>query len=104
LEISVQKKHRAISTFLIVGISLIFSLAEAHSDYSAIVEADFLTLELKFEAGDIDDLLVEKQINWDFIPSESLEISTLETDLPGFLIIFSFQIVSIDPPFSVLRC
>jgi len=100
----VQKKHRAISTFLIVGISLLFSLASTYSYYNSTVEADFLNLGVKFEAGDIDDFLVDKQINLDFIPSESLAISSLEIDLHGFLIIFSFQIVSIDPPFSVLRC
>ena len=99
-----QKKHRPISTFLIVGISLIFSLASAHSNYNSILEADFLTLGEKFEAGDIADILVDKQINLDFIPSESLAIGSLEIDLHGFLSMFSFQIVPIAPPLSVLRC
>jgi hypothetical protein len=100
----VLRKHRAISTFLIVGISLIFSLASAYSYYNTMLEADFLTLGVKFEAGDIDDLLVDKQINLDFIPSGSLAIGSLEIALHEFLIMFSFQVVSIDPPFSVLRC
>jgi hypothetical protein len=104
LEISVPRKHRAISTFLIVGISLIFSLACAHANYNSLLEADFLTQGVKFEAGDIDDLCVDKQINWDFIPSESPVIGSLEIDLHGLLVVSSFQVVSIDPPFSVLRC
>lgn len=99
-----QKKHRTRSTFLIVGISLIFSLALAYSNYNAMVEADFLTLGIKFEAGDIDDFFIDKQINWDFIPNESLVIGSLEIDLHRLLVVSSFQVVSITPPFSVLRC
>ena len=99
-----MKKHRIISTFLIVGISLIFSLGSAYANYNSLVEADFLTPAVKFEAGDIDGLLVDKQINWDFIPSGSLVIGSLEIDLHGLLIMSSFQIGIIDPAFSVLRC
>lgn len=104
METSVLRKHRAISTFLIVGISLIFSLASAHANYNSLLEADFLTRGVKFEAGDIDDLLVDKQINLDFIPGEFSVIGSLEIDLHGLLVVSSFQVVSIDPPFSVLRC
>jgi len=98
------RKHRAISTFLIVGISLFFSIASAYANYKNLVEADFLTPAVKFEAEDIDDLLVDKQTNWDFMPSEFLVIESLEIDLPGLFIMSSFQMGFIAPPFSVLRC
>ena len=104
METRALKKHRAISTFLVVGISLIFSMASAYSDYNDLIEVDFFTRGVKYEAADIDDLLVDKQINLDFIQAEFSAIGSLEIDLHGLLIVSSFQVVSIDPPLSVLRC
>ncbi len=98
------RKHRVISTFLIVGIPFIFLLASTYSNYNILIEADFITDGTKFEAGDLDDLCVDKQINLVFMPSESFLIGSPEINLHGFLIRSSFEVVSINSPFSVLRC
>ncbi len=96
------KSHRTVATFLIVGISFVFILAPAHSNYNILMEADFITHGAKFEAGDLDDLWFDKQINWDFIPNESLVAASPETSLHGLLI--TPQVVPITSLFSVLRC
>ncbi len=97
------RKHRAISKFLIVGIPFIFLLASGYSHYNTMIEADFITHGTKFEAGDIDDLWVDKQINLDFLPSGSLIIISPGMSLHGLLI--TPQVVfSIDSLFSILRC
>jgi hypothetical protein len=98
------RKHRTTSTCLFIGVSIIFSLAPTYSNYNCLLEADFLTLGVKFEAGDIDDLLVDKQITLDFIPNEFLLIGSLEKDLHRLLILSSLQIVYSGLPFSPLRC
>ncbi len=97
-------KHRAISTFLIVNLSFIFLLAFAYSNYNDLVEADFLTRGAKFEAADLNDLWVDKQINLDFPPTESLIIASPTISLHRLLISVSYQVPSIDSFFSVLRC
>jgi hypothetical protein len=104
LGISMPRKHRAISTFLIVGISFIFILAYANFNYNILIEADFITHGKKFEAADLDNLWADKQINLDFMPGESLIISSPVINLPGLLIWTSFQVVSANSLFSVLRC
>jgi hypothetical protein len=101
---SMLRKHRAASTFLIVGISIIFSIASVYSNYNCLLEADFLIRGVKFEAGDIDDLLVDKQITLDFIPSKFLAMGSLGKDLHRLLILSSLQIVYSGLPFSPLRC
>jgi len=98
------RKNRTTSTFLIIGISIIFSVAPAYSNYNRLLEADFLAREVKFEAGDIDNLLVDRQINLDFIASESYLFGSLEKDLHRLLIMSSWQILSLGLSFSPLRC
>ena len=104
MEINV-KIHRVKPVFLIIGICLIFSIASAYANYNTMLEGDFLAPGAKFEAGDIADFLVDKQMNVDFVPSESFAIGSLEMDLSGFLISSSFfQMSSISSSFSILRC
>ncbi len=102
LEISMPRRHRAISAFLIMVTSLIFLAASAYTDYNSLLEADFLTRGLKFEACDIADISVDKSINLNFVPIEFSSMGSLENDLHGLFIV-SFP-VSIVPPSSVLRC
>ena len=97
-------KHRAISTFLILSLCLIFPLASAFSNFNTLIEADFLTHGAKFEAGDLNDLWVDKQANLDFIPTESIKIASPGISLYRLQIPSSYQVVSIDSSFSVLRC
>ena len=97
------RKHRIISQFLIVAIPFIFLLAYAYSNYNTLIEADFITHGTKFEAGDRGDLWVDRQINLDFIPGESLITASPETSLHGLLI--TPQVVaSINSLFFVRRC
>ncbi len=98
------KKHRTISTFLIVGIPFIFILACTYSNYNVLIEADFITDGTKYEAGDLDDLCVDKQLNFSFMLSESFLINSPEMDLHGVLIRTSFQVFSINSLSSILRC
>ncbi len=98
------KKHRAISTFLIVSLSLIFPMACAYFNYNTLTEADFFTHGAKFEAADFNDLWVDEQTNLDFMASESLIIASPEISLSRLLIPSSYQVVSIDSFLSVLRC
>jgi hypothetical protein len=98
------RKRRAISTFLILSLSFLFPLTSAYSNYNTLIEADFLTQGKKFEAGDLDNLWVDKQINWDFMPSESFVTASPEINLQGVLLAFSYQVISIDSSFFVLRC
>ena len=101
---SVLKKHQPTATFLILGISILFSVASLYSNYNCLLEADFLTREAKFEARDIDNLLAEKQINLDSIASETYIFGSPEIDLRRLLMESSLQIVSLALSFSPLRC
>jgi hypothetical protein len=98
------RKRRAISTFLILSLSFVFPLTSAYSNYNTLIEADFLTQGKKFEAGDLDNLWVDKPIHWDFMPSESFVIASPEINLQGVLLAFSYKVISIDSSFFVLRC
>ena len=98
------RRHRFTSTFLIVGISVLFSIASVHSHYNRLLEADFLILGLKFEAGDIDDLLADKQITLEFIPSRFLPVHLPGVDQHGINMASSEALTSAELPFSPLRC
>lgn len=102
--LSVLRRHRAISTFLILSLSFLLPLASAHSDFNTLIEADFLTQGAKFEAGDLNDLWLDKQTNLDFRPSESLIFASPGIRSHRLLIPSSYQVVPIDSSFSVLRC
>ncbi len=95
-------KHRTISIFLRAGICFILILASAYSHYNTLIEADFITHGTKIEDGDVDNLWVDRQINLDFSPSESLIIILPQTSRHGFFIMP--QVVSINYRLSVLRC
>ena len=48
------------SFLIILAISFLFPLSSAYAYYDDILEADFLTLGTKYEAADIDNLVVDK--------------------------------------------
>ncbi len=54
-------KRRAFFIVVLFGISLLLPLACAYTSYNIIVEADFLTNGVKFEAIDTENLLLDKQ-------------------------------------------
>jgi len=98
------RNHRAVSTFLIVGISILFFIASVHSNYDRLLEADFLGRGVKFEAADIEDPLVDKQTILNFIAGESCIFDSLAGDLHRLLNISPWQIISLGLSFSPLRC
>ena len=98
------RKYRAISTFLIASLCFIFPLASAYSNFNTLIEADFFTRGAKYEAGDFNDLWLDKQTNFGFMPSESPIITPPRISSHRLLITFSYQVVPINSSFSVLRC
>jgi hypothetical protein len=86
------------------AVSFLFPLSYSYSCYGGVTEVDFLTNGVKFEVSDIDNLLVDKQINLNFIPDEILSVHSPEIDLHGFPILFSILRPSTDSSLSVLRC
>ena len=98
------RKYRAMSTFLIVSLCFIFPLASAYSNFNTLIEADFFSRGSKFEAGDLNDPWVDKQTIWDFMPSESSIMASPDISSHRLLSPCSYQAVSINPSFSVLRC
>jgi hypothetical protein len=96
--------QKRISVFLVMVIPLLFLYSSSYSYYNSLIEADFLTCGLKFEAADIDDLLVDKQINVDFAPGLFSTVGSLGADLFEKLTPSLFKVPGMDPPFSILRC
>ncbi len=99
-----RKNHRTKTAFFIIGISLIFVISSAYANYNTMIEADFFARGAKFESGDIADLLFDKQINGNFMPSASFVMGSPEIDIHGIPIMSFLQMGSISSPFSVLRC
>jgi len=53
-------KRDRLSFLIILAISFLFPLSCAYAHYNDIVEADFLTFGTKYEAADINNLVVDK--------------------------------------------
>ncbi len=87
-----------------MGISLIFVIGSVYANYNTMMEADFFARGAKFESGDIADLLYDKQINGNFMPSAPFVMSSPEIDQHRILKMSFLQTGSISSPFSVLRC
>ena len=96
--------RKIIPVLLVMTISFFFLFSSAYSNYNSLIEADFFTCGLKFEAADIDDLLVDKQIHVDFALGLFSTVGSLGADLFEKLTPSSFQVPGIDPTFSILRC
>jgi hypothetical protein len=71
-------KSKRTKIILCLTLSFIFPLSYAYSCYDIISEADFNFKGQKFEAGDVDDLFIEKQKVLDFAPIASSRILTSE--------------------------
>jgi hypothetical protein len=104
LDSHMQMTQKRIPVFLVMAISFLFFFSSAYSYYNTLIEADFLTVGVKFEAADIDDLLVDKQIHVDFATGLFSTIGSLGADLLLKPTPSSFQVPGLDPLLSVLRC
>ncbi len=92
------------SVFLVMVIPLFFLFSTSYSYYNSLIEADFLICGLKFEAADIDDLLVDKRTHVDFSPGPFSTVGPLGVNLFEKPTPSSFQVPGMDPPLSILRC
>ncbi len=99
-----QMRQKEIPVLLVMAVSFFFLFSSVYSNYNSLIEADFLTLGVKFEAADIDDLLVDKQIILDFAPGLFSNVGSLGADPFEKPSPFSFEVPGMDPPFSILRC
>ena len=97
-------RQKIFPVLLVAAVSFFFLFSSAYSNYNSLIEADFLTLGLKFEAADIDDLLVDKQIHVDFALGLFSTVGPMGADLLQKLAPSSFQVPGMDPPLSILRC
>lgn len=89
---------------LIFAVSFLLPLSCAYSCYNVIVEADFLANGVKYEAGDIENLLIDKQnltglISNPFSPLLFLKDNSFEPFSE-----FSLSIFIIHQTSSLLRC
>jgi len=88
---------------LIFLTSLLLPLSCACSSYNSIVEADFLTLDQKIEAVDVEDLFIDKQNLSGVTPQPFLSSLFNDNFLPT-LLSFSFPAPLMHSTSSILRC
>jgi len=99
-----QMRQKIFPVLLVTAVSFFFVYSSAYSNYNSLIEADFLTCGLKFEAADNDDLLVDKQIHLDFALGLFSTVGPMEADLLEKLAPSLFRVPGMDPPPSILRC
>jgi hypothetical protein len=87
---------------LIFAASFLLPLSCAYSCYNLIVEVDFLTNGVKYEAGDIENLSVDKQNLTGVVPFPCGLF--LEENFFELLLGFSIPTPLMHPTSSVLRC
>ncbi len=97
-------KRNFLFSLLIFAVSFLLPLSGAYSCYNVIMEADFLTTGVKFEAVDKDNLLLDKQNLMGMIPTPFSSLLFLRDN---FFDPFSDSSLSIPAPHqtsSLLRC
>jgi len=97
-------KRDRLSFAIILGISFLLPLSCAYDYYDDIMEADFLTFGTKYEAADIDNLLVDKH---NFAGLNPPPVSTLLYFAGNFWSLYGFFPLATplnQPSSSVLRC
>jgi hypothetical protein len=65
----VNWKSKTFSVFCIATVCVIFPSSYLYSDYDVMLEADFIGDGVKFEAADLENLLVDKPKSPDFAPN-----------------------------------
>ena len=88
---------------LTIALSLLLPFSCAYDCYNGLVEADFLTLGQKYEAPDIDNLLIDKKNSTGGIPQPLFSFVFLEGNFfPNFSLL-----ALLNPPVLltyILRC
>ena len=99
---SAKGRHKGIFIFLVIAISFILPWSSSYSNYNVLIEADFFFLGQKFESGDLDDLLIDKQKN--FVPSGYDFAYYVGTHLLDPSAEFSSPITVVEQIPAILRC
>ena len=85
-------------------LSVLFVSSHMYSDYNVLLEADFICQELKFEATDLENLVVDKPKILDLAPSSLLTLRPINSDLFGQPTNLFFQLATPYRSISPLRC
>jgi hypothetical protein len=89
---------------IIFAISFLFPLSCAYAYYNNIVEADFLTRGTKYEAADIDNLVVDKHNLTGVTPPMVSTLLFVEDNIGGPHFYFPLSTPLNHLASSVLRC
>ena len=90
--------------FCMAILCVIFVSSHIYSDYDVLLEADFIGHGLKFEAADLENVVVDKPKILDFAPSAFSTLHPLGSDLFEQSAISYFQSATPYQLTSPLRC
>jgi len=90
--------------FYMAILCVLFVSSHMYSDYNVLLEADFICQELKFEATDLENFVVDKPKILDFAPSSLLTLRPLNSDLFSQPSNLFFQLATPYRSTSPLRC
>ena len=97
-------KCKIYSLFCIAAICIIFASSHIYSDYDILLEADFISHGLKFEAADLENLVVDKPKILDFASNTPSILRPLGSDLLGQAANSYLQVATSYQTTSPLRC
>ena len=97
-------KCKTYSLFCIATVCVLFASSHLYSDYDVLLEADFIGQGLKFEAADLDNLVVDKPKILDSAPSALSILWTLGLDLFELSANSYFHLATPHQLSSPLRC
>ena len=97
-------KCKKYSLFYIAVLCAVFVSCHIYSDYDILLEADFICQGLKFEAADLENLVVDKPKILDFVPSALLTFHPLDSGLFEQSTNSYLQLATLYQLVSPLRC
>jgi hypothetical protein len=92
------------SLFCMAILCVIFVSSHIYSDYDVLLEADFIGHGLKFEAADLENLVIDKPKILDIAPSTLFILRPVDLDLFEQSAISYFQSATPYQLTSPLRC
>jgi len=101
---SLFMKRDRLSFLFIVAISFLFPLSCAYAYYNDIMEADFLTRGTKYEAADIENLVIDKYNLIGVTPPLGSTFLYPKENFLGTYLDFPLSTPPHHPASSVLRC
>jgi len=99
-----NSKCKKYSLFYMAILCVLFVSSHMYSDYNVLLEADFICQELKFEATDLENLVVDKPKIIDVVPSALLTFRPTNSDLLEQSANPYFQLATPFRSLSPLRC